>query len=176
MFYGWYVVGAACLIALYFNGCITLGFTAVFEPIAKEFGWSYAQVSFAASLRGMEVGLLVPLTGMLMDRWGPRRLVFGGALLSGIGLMLLSRVGSLAMFYAAFIVIAMGVSTSNTALMMVAVANWFRKKAGLAMGITAAGVAFGGLLIPLLTAIVDRSGWRRTVVIMGLGMWVIPPP
>ncbi|MFH1122673.1 MAG: MFS transporter [Pseudomonadota bacterium] len=176
MFYGWYVVGASCLIALYFNGCISLGFTALFEPIAREFGWSYAQVSFAASLRGLEVGLLVPVTGMIMDRWGPRRLVFGGAFLSGLGLILLGRINSLGTFYAAFIVIAMGVSTSTTAMMMVAVANWFRKKAGLAMGITAAGVSFGGLLIPLVTGIVDTFGWRQAVVIMGLGMWVVPLP
>ena len=49
------------------------GFTAVFEPIAGELGWSYTQISLAASLRGLETGLLAPLLGLLADRWGPRR-------------------------------------------------------------------------------------------------------
>jgi MFS family permease len=176
MFYGWYVVGASCLISLYVSGSIYLGFTAAFEPIANEFGWSYTQVSFAASLRGLEVGLLVPVAGMLMDRWGPRRLVFGGVILSGLGLMLLSRINSLTMFYASFILISTGVSTATTTLLMTVVANWFRKKVGLAMGIAASGVSFGGLLIPFVTGIIDTFGWRQAMVIMGLGMWAIPLP
>jgi len=176
VFYGWYVVGASCLISLYVSGSIYLGFTAAFEPIANEFGWSYTQVSFAASLRGLEVGLLVPVAGMLMDRWGPRRLVFGGVILSGLGLMLLSRINSLAMFYASFILISTGVSTATTTLLMTVVANWFRKKVGLAMGIAASGVSFGGLLIPFVTGIIDTFGWRQAMIIMGLGMWAIPLP
>jgi MFS family permease len=176
VFYGWYVVGASCLISLYVSGSIYLGFTAAFEPIANEFGWSYTQVSFAASLRGLEVGLLVPVAGMLMDRWGPRRLVFGGVILSGLGLMLLSRINSLAMFYASFILISTGVSTATTTLLMTVVANWFRKKVGLAMGIAASGVSFGGLLIPFTTGIIDAFGWRQAMIIMGLGMWAIPLP
>jgi len=39
------------LISLYVVGSISLGFTAVFEPIANGFGLSYAQISLAASLR-----------------------------------------------------------------------------------------------------------------------------
>jgi len=176
VFYGWYVVGASCLISLYVSGSINLGFTAAFEPIANEFGWSYTQISLAASLRGLEVGLLVPVAGVLMDRWGPRKLVFGGVILSGLGLMLLSRINSLAMFYASFIMISIGVSTTTTMLLMAVVANWFRKEVGLAMGIAASGVSFGGLLIPLVTGIIDTLGWRQAMVIMGLGMWAIPLP
>ena len=78
VFYGWWVVSACFLISLYLGGVVILGFTAFFEPIANEFGWSYAQISLAASLRGMEVGLLAPVLGLLVDRWGPRRLIFGG--------------------------------------------------------------------------------------------------
>jgi sugar phosphate permease len=176
VFFGWYIVGASFLITLYVSGSINLGFTAVFEPIANELGWSYTQISFAASLRGLETGLLAPFAGMFLDRWGPRPLVVLGALLNGFGLMLLSRVNSLAMFYTAFIFIAAGVSTATAGLLMTVVGNWFQKRAGLAMGIAASGVAFGGLLIPLITLVIDTFGWRQTMVIMGLGMWVIPMP
>jgi MFS family permease len=44
------------------------------------------------------------------------------------------------------------------------------------MGLAASGVAFGGLLIPLITGIVDTFGWRQAMIIMGLGMWAIPLP
>jgi predicted MFS family arabinose efflux permease len=69
IFYGWYVVVASVLITLYTGGMIHFGFTAVFEPIVEDFGWSHAQVSIASSLRGLEMGLLAPLMGFLVDRW-----------------------------------------------------------------------------------------------------------
>ena len=68
VFYGNYIVAAAVVIILYTGGIVHFGFTAVFEPIADEFGWSYAQVSLASSLRGFEMGLLAPLIGLLVDR------------------------------------------------------------------------------------------------------------
>jgi len=110
VFYGWWVVGSCFLVALYVGGVIFYGFTAIFEPIADEFGWSYTQISLAASLRGLEVGLLSPFIGILVDRWGPRKLIFGGAIILGSGFILLSRTGSLGIFYGAFILIAIGVS------------------------------------------------------------------
>jgi hypothetical protein len=60
IFYGWYIVGACVVITLYTGGVVHFGFTAVFEPIVEEFNWSYAQVSLASSLRGLEMGLLAP--------------------------------------------------------------------------------------------------------------------
>ncbi len=106
VFYGWYIVGASLLITLYTGGVVHFGFTAVFEPIAEEFGWSYATISLASSLRGFEMGLLAPVAGFLVDRWGPRKLIFGGSILICLGFWLLSRVSSLAMFYRAFALIA----------------------------------------------------------------------
>ena len=76
MFYGWYVVGACCFIMMYGSGAISLGFTAIFEPLVDEFGWSHTQIAFAASLRGLERGLLGPVAGVLSDRWGPNFVVF----------------------------------------------------------------------------------------------------
>ena len=62
-FYGWWIVGGAFLIALYVGGAVFYGFTAFFEPIAEELGWSYAEISFAFSLRGLEAGILAPIFG-----------------------------------------------------------------------------------------------------------------
>ncbi|MFC1535095.1 MFS transporter [Thermodesulfobacteriota bacterium] len=161
---------------MYVTGTVYLGFTAIFEPIADELGWSYTQISLAASLRGLEVGLLVPVAGLIMDRWGPKKLIFGGTFICGLGMLLLSEVHSLLVFYTAFIIISIGVSSTPTSLLMAAVSHWFRKNVGLAMGITSAGVSIGGLLLPLITIIIDSFGWRKAVLFMGLGMWAIPLP
>jgi len=176
IFYGWWVVSACFLIWLLQSGFIVLGFTAFFEPIANEFGWSYTQVSFAFSLRGMEAGILAPLLGLVVDRWGPRRLMFGGIAILGIGLILLSYTASLGMFYGAFALVAIGMSGSSPTVAMTAVANWFRRKLGIAAGIMASGFALGGLLIPIVVKLIDIFDWRSTILILGLMILLIGLP
>jgi len=65
------------------------------------------QVSFAASLRGLERDLLP------RDRFSGRpfwfkKLILAGTLLSGLGLLVLSFTQSLAMFYCGFLLLAFG--------------------------------------------------------------------
>jgi sugar phosphate permease len=176
MYYGWFVVSACFLIIMYNAGSNALGFTAVFEPIVDEFGWSHTQISLAASLRGLERGLLAPVAGILSDRWGPNKVVFGGLILCSIGMILLSKASSLTMFFSSFILIGIGVSATATPLLMVLVLNWFPKNGGLAMGIAASGVALGGLLLPIVTLFIDSFGWRQAIFIIGIGVLVFPLP
>jgi MFS family permease len=176
VFYGWWVVGACFVISLYTGGAIFYGFTAFFEPLADKFNWSYAQISFAASLRGMEAGLLAPLVGMLVDRWGPRRLLAGGALITTLGLILLSRTTSLGMFYGAFILLAIGLNACSSTVFMTAVANWFRRKIGIATGIMLCGYGLSGLLIPVIVKLIDIYEWQKTLTILAIGVLTICLP
>lgn len=175
IFYGWWIVAASFIIALFFAGVIYYGFTAIFEPIVKDMQWSYTQVSLAASLRGLEGGLLAPFVGILVDRWGPRRLVFTGAIIIAAGLTLLSYTTSLGMFYGAFFLIALGGSTCTSTVLMATVANWFHGKVGIATGIVASGFGFGGLLIPVIVRLIEMYDWRTTMVIFALATLALVP-
>ena len=176
IFYGWWIVAACFFIAVYTGGIVHFGFTAIFEPIRNEFGWSYTQISLAASLRGLEMGLLAPLVGLVVDRWGPRKLLLIGSFIIGLGLILLSYTTSLLMFYAIFFIMAIGSSNCGSTVKYTAVANWFRKRIGIASGIVAAGFGVGGFLIPLVTTVIDKFDWRMAMVIFGIGMWCIGIP
>ena len=122
------------------------------------------------------MGLLAPLIGMFVDRWGPRRLLIGGVIITSLGLMLLSRTSSLGMFYGAFVLLAIGTSTCSSTVLMPAVANWFRRKIGIATGIMVCGYGFGGLLVPIMVRLVDMQGWQATMAILGGGMLLICLP
>ncbi|HEY32954.1 MAG TPA: MFS transporter [Dehalococcoidia bacterium] len=176
VFYGWWLVGASLLIAMYVGGGVFYGFTAIFEPIADEIGWSYTQISLAASLRGVEMGLLAPLVGIITDRWGPRRLIFGGGILAALGLFLLGRTNSLGMFYAAFALIAIGISTCTMTVLLTAVANWFRRRVGIATGIAVSGFGLGGLMVPAIVGLIEAYDWRVAIIILALGMLVLVLP
>jgi MFS transporter, OFA family, oxalate/formate antiporter len=176
IFYGWWIVGALFIIAAYTAGIAFFCFTAILDPIAGEFGWSYAQISFAASLRGIESGILSPLIGWLIDRMGPRKLLVLGILLAGIGLFLLSRVNSLAAFYGTFFLISIGLSASTNVMTMTVVGYWFKRRVSVATGIVVSGTACGGLLVPLVTQMIDTYGWRMAMVLVSIGAIVILLP
>jgi sugar phosphate permease len=176
IYYGWWIVLACFFIGFYVVGPLFYGFTAFFEPIVKEFGWSYTQVSIAFSLRGVEMGLLAPMTGFLVDRFGPRKLAFSGVLIIGFALILLSLTSSLIMFYSAFVLLAVGTSGCASTVLMTAIAHWFRRNVGKAMGLVACGFGAGGILIPLIVWFIDLYQWRTTLIIFGLGTWALGIP
>jgi MFS family permease len=176
IFYGWWITLACSLIGLYVGGVIFFGFTAFIQPIAEEFGWSYTQISFAVSLRGLEMGIFAPFVGFLVDRFGPRKIIFWGIITIGVGLFLLSLTQSLVMFYGSFLIIAFGAGGCTALVTTTAVVNWFRKKAGTALGVMGTGFGAGGIVVLLIVRLIGLYQWRNTLKILGLGMWVIGIP
>lgn len=176
IFYGWWIVLACFFIGLYVGGTIFYGFTAFFEPIRREFGWTYTQISLAASLRGLEMGIFAPFVGFLADRFESRKLILWGTILVGLGLILLSLTQSLAMFYGSFLIIAFGAGGCASVVTMTLVANWFHRKVGVALGVMMSGVGVGGLMLPLIVRLIDVSGWRTIFIVLGLGMWILGIP
>ncbi|MFC1899841.1 MFS transporter [Chloroflexota bacterium] len=168
IFYGWWIVAALFVLSVYRSGFIGSSFTAVFNPIVEEFGWSYTQVSLASSLRGIEAGILAPVMGILVDRYGPKRMVFIGGIIIAAGMFLLGRTTSLLTFYTAFALISLGTSAGSITVAGVAISNWFNTKLGLATGIMACGVGFGGFMIPVTVGMVDNLGWRTAMVILSI--------
>ncbi|MFH0913706.1 MAG: MFS transporter, partial [Chloroflexota bacterium] len=173
MFYGWWIVVFAFLASGFGGATIWYGFTAFFDPLIKEFGWSYTAISLAASLRGVEIGLLDVVVGFLVDRFGGRAIIFGGSLLIGVGYLLLSRVDSLATFYLSFIIIFIGGSGISNVVFFSVITRWFRKRLGLALGLVTVGVGAGGFALPGIVQLMNLVGFRQTFVIFGITAFAV---
>ncbi len=176
MFYGWWIVLACFFIGFYVSGVTFYGFTAFIEPLSKEFNWSYTQVSFAASLRGLEMGIFAPLIGILVDRLGARKVILSGVITVGCGLILLSFTQSLLMFYGAFLLLAFGAGGCTSLVSISVVASWFSRNVGKALGVMASGFGASGLLVPLIVWLIANLGWRHTLLVLGIGAWAIGIP
>src|SRR5260221_8133947 len=110
LFYGWDMVAAGSAMQVLQAGLMTQSFGAYVAVLQAERGWSKTALSGAAALQQMESPILGPLLGWFIDRVGPPGMIRVGVVVFGLGLMLLSTTDTLGMFYAAFLVVALGSS------------------------------------------------------------------
>ena len=118
-----------------------------------------------------------PLGGYLVDRFGPRRMISIGAIVMGVGFLLMSQVNSLLMFYVVFLgVISVGMSIGIRVPAPGGPCQLVRQKRGIAIGIALTGSGLGGLFIPFLGLLIVNYGWRRTAIVAGIAVWVLALP
>src|SRR6185295_15187549 len=130
--------------------------------LVDEKGWSKTSISGAAALKSTEVALLGPVLGWAVDRFGSQGIARAGVVLFGIGFILLSRIETLAGFYGAFVIVALGSSMFSNFIMSVAIIQWFEKRRARALSALQFGGAVGGLFIFLVAWSVEAFGWRAT--------------
>ncbi len=164
------MIGLVSALRVLGGGLHQYGFTVFFLPVTHDLGLTRASTSLAFSLARAEGSLAAPIVGYLIDRYGPRPMMFTAALLAGIGYILFSWVNS----YATFLIVYLGViSLAFTAGFVHAptvVANsWFIRLRARAMTVVSAAVPVGGALItPLLGIAVHTFGWRWAAFLAGV--------
>jgi sugar phosphate permease len=169
IYYGWVVVGVTALTLLVASG-VRAASGVLVKPLESDLGWSRSSISFAISIGLVLYGLAGPLDGSLMDRYGPRRLMIAGLVLTTVTSLVTTATTSLWQFTAVWGALG-GIGTGVVAVVLGAtVANrWFVKRRGLAIGIFGAATSAGQLVfIPLLIWIVETSGWRGAVVLLAI--------
>jgi sugar phosphate permease len=178
LYYGWRMIGIVSALRVLGGGLHQYGFTVFFLPVTQDLGLTRASTSLAFSLARAEGSLAAPLVGYLIDRYGPKPMMFIAALLAGVGYILFSFVNS----YATFLIVYLGViSVAFTAGFVHAptvVANsWFIRLRARAMTVVSAAVPVGGALItPLLAIAVQNFGWRWAAFLAGVLFLVVGLP
>ncbi|MSQ33144.1 MAG: MFS transporter [Dehalococcoidia bacterium] len=102
VFYGWWIVLCSWVGDFFSLGISFYGFSLFIKPMSEELGWSRGALSFALTIRSLVNIALGPVVGRILDRWGPRFLMAGGALAAGAALLFLSQVHSILQFYLIF--------------------------------------------------------------------------
>jgi MFS family permease len=139
-------------------------------PLSEEFGWKRAQVSSVYSAFLLVTGLSAPLTGMLIDRWGPRVVYPTGLLLLGSACLIASRLTELWQFQVVIgLLSGLGVSMLGMVPASMLISRWFRDRMSTAMGVAYAGFGTGTIIVvPLAQRSIELQGWRETYSLMGV--------
>jgi len=177
IFYGWYIVGAGMLLTMLHGTLYVYGFGAFFIHFQNAFGASRAQIGLVLGLARLEGGLIAPVSGFLIDRYGPRRPMLIGLTLVGLGFILLSMVQSLMMFYLVFVgLMATGSSFGSSRPIQVSLANWFIRRRSRVMGFLMTGFGIGGSFVFVFSWIIETYGWRTAAVLAGITIWTVSIP
>jgi len=175
VFYGWWMVAGGIILAMFGYGGWFYSFGALFNPMRTEFGWSRAATSIPFSLSRLEGGIEGLVTGPLTDRFGPRFMVRVGFTMAALGFLLMSRINSLWMFIVSYsLLLSLGMNAGLYMPLQTAVAKWFDKKRGLALGALTTGAALGGsILVPIVAWLIIDHGWRMAVLVLAIAAAVL---
>ncbi|MQF48474.1 MFS transporter [SAR202 cluster bacterium AC-647-N09_OGT_505m] len=176
VFYGWWIVTGGFSLQMIVGSLMIHSFTAYFPILQTQFGWSRAVLSGAFALSRAESGILGPLQGWLIDKFGPRMMVRVGMLMFGAGFILFSQTDSVLDYYITFALMAAGSSIAGFLTVATTVVNWFERRRGVAMGVAMSGFGFGGLLVPAVAWSLTSLGWRPTSFFSGILIIVIGLP
>lgn len=167
--HGWYVVGACFMAMFVHSGIGFYAFGVFFTPIEDEFGWNRATIAAAMSIGALIAGLASPIVGQWTQSFGSRKMMIGGAVIMGTGLMALYGMSNLWQLYAFFIVATVGRAGLSSIPIGTVLGNWFRQRRGLAMGIAATGIGVGGgIMAPIASYLISVIGWRAAIAALGL--------
>ena len=153
-------------------------FSLLFPPILDEFHWDRGVTAGAFSFGFVVSGILSPLIGRMMDRFGPRAVMKLGTGLMAAGFLLAPFTSEPWHLYLTIGVLVGGGSVclgySGQSLYL---PNWFVRTRGLAIGLAFSDVGLGSVtLLPRVQLLILGAGWREACQALGLLILIVLTP
>jgi MFS family permease len=157
---------ATCVIHIY-------GLSVYIEPIAKDFGWSRAAVTFGMTISTVIQAICAIPIGLAVDRFGPRPMALAGVALACAAFANISTAsGSDGNWYLLWIIMSLASLPIQATVWTSAVASRFAASRGLALAVTLCGASVSLIVFPWLGALlIQNYGWRQAMRIEAL-IWV----
>lgn len=174
---GWRVVAAGIIGMMVVNlHSATLG--VLMTPLNEAFGWSRAQVSASILIITILLLLLGPLAGILVDRYGPRRIASAGIALFSLGLAGVGLSGpEVWTWYLAWAFVGVVYAAASSVVWTTAISRSFVKHRGLALSIALSGTGLANFITPLLAVWTFQNfGWRGTFFTLAAGGLLVALP
>ena len=179
IFYGWWNVAASFVgLSLSYAMFTIFAFGVFLKPLAAEFGWQRDAMSFAYTVTNLTIVASSVLLGMLIDRFGVRRVLIPSVVLMGLAVASMSLLtGNIYHFYAMYLLIPLlGAGTLPASYSRTIVA-WFFRRRGVALGIALAGFGVGAALIPSVgQMLISGYGWRAAYLVFAAIIFAVALP
>jgi predicted MFS family arabinose efflux permease len=177
MHYGWFILLLSFLALLAVQG-FRSSVGAFIVPWENDFNTSRSTISLLVTFSLIIYGISQPVIGKMIDKWGVRNILSFSTLIVGLSAVLTFFVTDPWQVFILYgIVASIGFGGASGVTATVAVANWFQKKKGLALGVITSGMSSGQLVfVPLSLFLINRIGWEWTVLALGIFLSAIAFP
>ncbi len=161
-FYGWTALAGAMLVSVGMVGNAVTSYGVFLPTMSAELDWSRSTLSGPYTAFWIVLGLLGPLAGISISKFGPRKNIILGNLATVLGLLAMSRITEVWHAYLYFGILigagqAFGVFIATTTIAN----NWFIRRRSVAMGLVIAAGGIGGLALPpIISWLISTVGWR----------------
>jgi MFS family permease len=169
-YYGWRVVLAACFgVMAGFGSLFVYTFAVFVKPLSAQFGWNREAVSLGFGLAAVTLGIVSPLLGRWIDRFGPRRIILPCMTVYCVAIISLAFLRSqLWQFYVTCILLGLVGNGAAHLAFSRSISSWFQRRLGTALAFVMVGAGLGALILPVIAqAIISRSGWRAAYFSLG---------
>lgn len=170
----WTLVLASALGFCFFS--VMLGTTSLFmQPVTQEFGWSRTLFASGVSIATFTTAILSPFLGIIVDKWGARRLALPGVVLTIMAITAFGLTnGTVWMWVALWLFFGAASACIKSTVWTVSVLGVFEKSKGLALALVMSGTALSQVFVPPMSNwLIGEFGWRQAYVWLGLS-WGIP--
>ena len=165
MFYGWRIVGVCFTAAVFTWGLGVFGASVYLSEITNRHGWAVSIVASAITVFYLTNACCLPAVGAMIDRWGPRPVISGGALLLALGVAAVGQLTSLWQLYAAFICMGLGYATMSVTGLSAAIVPWFERHQGRSITLALTGASIGAMVVvPLLVLSIGALGFAEATL------------
>ena len=172
--YGWLVVAVAFVVILIGAGTRSAP-GALLLGIEADTGWSKGAIALAGAAGLLLLGLGGPVSGLLIDRFGVRRLTVAALLLTAGGMAASALAREIWQLVVAFgLVSGFGAGLVASSLGPIVANRWFARGRGLVVGLFGGAASAGQLIFfPLLTSISGSDGWRAAVLLLAVALVLV---
>ena len=175
----WPVVIASTIALVVGNGPVLLFTFGVFlKPIAEQMDWPRGTMSLAVAIALTFAGLMTPLVGRFIDRWGVQRVLLFSITVFALSVAAVSLAPANVVGFVALYALAGLLSSGQAPLPYAkAITSHFDAHRGLALGIAMAGVGIGTSLMPQAASFLLKTlNWREAYIVLGILTWLVAFP
>lgn len=178
IFFGWRVVGAAFVIAVFAWGIGFYGPPIFLEVLRAERGWAVRQLALAVSLHFLVGAAVVANLGALHRRFSVAAVTRFGAVLTAAGLLGWACAREPWQLLLAMPVSGAGWACTSAAALNAMVSPWFVKRRPAALGMAFNGASLGGVIFaPLWVALIGLWGFTAAMTavaaVSAIAVWIL---
>ena len=167
-----YLIIASCIVIMCLPCALVLSCAGIFfTPVSEFFGVSRAQFTLYFSILNIFMMISLPIAGNHLSRMDARKVLSGGSILAGLGLIGMSQGNSMPWFYVMGALMGFGVAPLIYLSVPTLINNWCVKRVGFFVGLCMAFTGIGGVIFnPLGTALIQSGpeGWRTAYLVFGI--------